>query len=95
MRCLCHAKFMSNGSIAPGEFFAHIGTKWSCVEDTPNVSIHPSNPAVARKHLLPKSIVFIVDCQSVKQLTSDLATLPGAGISNVEIFPLPEVVEYQ
>jgi hypothetical protein len=95
MRCLCHAKFLSGGSIPPSEFFAHISTKWSCVENTPNVSTNRSNPAVAQKHLPPKSIVFIVDCQSVKQLTSDLATLPGAGISNVEIFPVPEVLEYQ
>jgi hypothetical protein len=95
MICLCYAKFLPNGSISPGEFFASINAKWSCIEDTHNTPIKTSNPAVARKRLLPKSIVFIVDCQSVKQLTSDIATLPGAGIWNVEIFPVPEVVEYQ
>ena len=95
MRCLCHAKFMSNGSIAPGEFFAHVGTKWSCVEDTPNPLVNTSNLGKVRNCSLPKSIVFIADCQSVEQLTSGLVTLPGAGIFNIEIFPVPEVVEYQ
>ena len=95
MRCLCYAKFMSNGSIAPGEFFAHINTKWSCVEDTHNTLIKTSNPGIARNHSVTKSVVFIADCKSVKQLTSYLVTMPGAGICNVEIFPVPEVVEYQ
>ena len=45
--------------------------------------------------LLPQSIVFIADCESLEQLTTDLATMPGAGISNLNIFPFPEVVEYQ
>ena len=72
-----------------------IDTKWSCVEDTQNTSIKTSNPGIARNRSVPKSVVFIADCKSVKQLTSDLVTLPGAGISNVEIFPVPEVVEYQ
>jgi hypothetical protein len=95
MRCLCYAKFLPSGSITPGEFFAHVGTKWSCVEDTPNPLVNTSNLGKFRNRSLPKSIVFITDCQSVEQLTSDLATLPGAGISNFEIFPVPEVLEYQ
>jgi hypothetical protein len=33
--------------------------------------------------------VFIADCQSVKQLTTDLAKMPGAGIATLEIFPVP------
>jgi hypothetical protein len=46
-------------------------------------------------HLLPHSIVFIADCKSVEQFTSNLATMPGAGISSLEIYPVPEMVEYQ
>jgi hypothetical protein len=34
MRCLCYAKFSSGGSVAPGEFFSHLGAKWTCIEDT-------------------------------------------------------------
>ena len=95
MICLCYAKFLPNGSISPGEFFASIKAKWSCIEDTHNISTKTSNPGIARNRSVTKSVVFIADCKSVKQLTSYLVTMPGAGISNVEIFPVPEVVEYQ
>jgi hypothetical protein len=94
MRCLCYAKFLSNGTIPLSEFFAHLGTEWSCIEETPG-TLKTSNLDVVRNQLLPKSIVFIADCMSIEQLTSDLATLPGACISRLEIFPVPEVLEYQ
>jgi hypothetical protein len=89
MRCLCYAKFLPGGAIPLGEFFAHIGTQWTCIEDTAHVSNKTSNSL--RNPKLPKSIVFIADCQSVKQLTTDLATMPGAGIANLEIFPVPRI----
>jgi hypothetical protein len=95
MRCLCYAKFLAGGSIPPSEFFAHIGIKWSCIEDTSNGVIKKSIPGTSSNDRFQKSIVFIADCKSVKQLTSSLVTMPGAGISNVEIFPVPEVLEYQ
>ena len=92
---LFHAIFMPNVSIAPGEFFAHIGKKWNCVEDTSSGVIKKSNFGTFSTGRFQKSIVFIADCKSVKQLTSYLVTMPGAGISNVKIFPVPEMVEYQ
>jgi hypothetical protein len=95
MRCLCYAKFLSSGAIPPGEFFAHIATKWSCIEDSPKTTIKTSNHIMPRTHILPQSIVFIADCRSVEQLALDLATMPGAGLSNVEIFPVPEMLQYQ
>ena len=95
MRCLCYAKFLDSGAIPPGEFFAHIDTKWSCIEDSAKAEINTSKQRMIRNHLLPHSIVFIADCKSVEQLTTNLATMPGAGIYNLEIFPVPEVVEYQ
>ena len=95
MRCLCYAKFLSSGAVPRGEFLAHIDTKWSCIENTPKAAIKASNHSKNQSRLLPLSIVFIADCKSVEELTSDLATMPGAGISNVEIFPVPEMVEYQ
>jgi len=94
MRCLCYAKFLSGGSISLGEFFAHIGTKWTCIEDTSTVINRHSNHGVNHNSLLRKSIVFIADCKSIEQLTSELATLPGAGIANLEVFPVPEMVGY-
>ena len=95
MRCLCYAKFLSSGGIPPDEFFAHIAAKWSCIEDTSKAIIKTSNHGKNHRHWLPQSIVFIADFNSVEELTTSLATMPGAGISNVEIFPVSEVVEYQ
>ena len=95
MRCLCYAKFLPDGAISPGEFFAHIGSKWSCIEDSPKIKTNTPDGHTNSKKPLPHSIVFITDCKSMKQLTSDLATMPGAGISDLEIFPLQEVLEYQ
>ena len=93
MRCLCYAKFLPNGAIPLGEFFAHIGTQWTCIEDTARVSNKPLNSGTLRNPKLPRSIVFIADCQSVKQLTINLATMPGAGIANLEIFPVPTMLD--
>jgi hypothetical protein len=93
MRCLCYAKFLPSGAIPLGEFFAHIGTQWSCIEDTAHISNKTPNSGTLRNTKLPKSIVFIADCQSVKQLTTDLATMPGAGIANLEIFPVPAMID--
>ena len=95
MRCLCYAKFLTSGGVPPSEFFAHIATQWSCIEDSQKTTIKTSNYGKNHCHLLPQSIVFIADCKSVEELTTELATMPGAGISNIEIFPVPEMVEYQ
>jgi hypothetical protein len=96
MRCLCYAECMDNGTIAPGEFFAHISTKWSCLGDSSKAEYKTSKYRTAHNNRqLPHSIIFITDCLSVEQLTSDLAAMPGAGISSLEIFPVPEMVEYQ
>ncbi len=94
MRCLCYAKFLSGGSIPLGEFFAHISTKWTCMEDASTVTNRNPNQGINHNSLIRKSIVFIADCKSVEQLTSELATLPGAGIANFEVFPVPEMLEY-
>jgi hypothetical protein len=95
MRCLCYAKFQSGGAIPAGEFCAHLTAKWSCNEDSPGPAIKMPNRNTMSNCLLPQSIVFIADCESLEQMTTDLATMPGTGISNLNIFPFPEVVEYQ
>ena len=94
MRCLCYAKFSPAGTISLGEFFTHLGAEWSCIEDTTKAVTNTSNLGMAPNGLIPESIVFIADCKSLEQLASDLAKLPGAGISCLEIFPVPEVLEY-
>ncbi|MFZ2038201.1 MAG: hypothetical protein WCC72_09440 [Dehalococcoidales bacterium] len=95
MRCLCYAKFLPGGAITPGEFFAHIGSKWSCIEDSSRkIQTDTVNEGIQNR-LMPHAIVFITECKSIKQLTADLATMPGAGISGLEIFTVKEVLEYQ
>lgn len=91
MRCLCCAKFLSNGSVAPDEFFSHLGAKWTCIENTAKDlrKTIPGKPA--RNSSLHESIVFITDCKTLKQLTLAVATMPGAGISSIEVFPMPEI----
>ena len=90
MRCLCYAKFSSVGSAFPCEFFSHLGAKWTCIEDTAK----DSNEAVLHNlndsSLLHRTIVFIAECKTIDQLTSALETLPGAGVSKIEVFPVPE-----
>ena len=53
MRCLCYAKFLSSGAVPPGEFFAHIDTKWSCIENIPKAAIKASNHDMTCNRLLP------------------------------------------
>ena len=90
MRCLCYAKFLSAEAIRPGEFSAHLGSVWTCIEDSSKTTTNISNLGVTRDQPISKSIVFITDCKSIAQLTSDLETMPGAGISNIEVFPIQE-----
>ena len=90
MRCLCYAKFLSAEAIRAGEFSAHLGSVWTCIEDSSKTPTNISNLGVTRDRPISKSIVFITDCKSIAQLTSDLETMPGAGISNIEIFPIQE-----
>ena len=92
MRCLCYAKFLSSGAMAmwPGEFSTHLGSVWTCVEDSTKTGANISNLDSGRENPISKSIVFIADCKSIAQLTSDLEKMPGAGISNIEVFPIQE-----
>jgi len=95
MRCLNYVKFLPGGAITPGEFFAHIGTKWSFIEDsTIKITRDAKSERINRTYLLPHAIIFITECKSIKQLTSDFATMPGAGISGFEISHVQEVLEY-
>jgi len=94
MRWLCYAKFLPNNTKPPSEFFGHLGAIWSSIEDTPKTTIKTSNVSLTHNYLSPMTFVFITECQSLSQLTSYLATMPGAGISNVEIFPVSESTEF-
>lgn len=91
MRCLVFVKFLPGGSLPPGEFFARINARWSRLEDTRDVAGQGNPPHLQS----PRSAICIADYDSIEQLAIDLAIMPGAGISNVEVVPISEEMELQ
>jgi len=72
----------------PGELSTHLRSIWTCVEDSSKTTTNILNPG--RDRQIPKSMIFVAECNSMAQLTSDLEKMPGAGISNIEVFPVQE-----
>ena len=77
MKCLVFVKFLPNGSLAPSEFFRRIDAEWFWLEEEP-------------ENDRPKAAVCVAEFDSIQQLGLDLAIMPGAGISNVEVVPVTE-----
>ena len=95
MRCLVFVEFLPGGSIPPTEFFMRMKAIWSYVKDTggreeKNIK-SPGNTSAQSA----KSGICIADYDSIEQLTTDLAIMPGAGISNVQVFPFSEETEIE
>jgi len=95
MRCLVFVKFLPGGSLPPEEFFARINARWSHLVDTEDTGVANASLEKATSVNPPKSAVCIADYDSIEQLSIDLAIMPGAGISNVEVVPISEEVELQ
>ena len=89
MRCLVFVKFLPGGSLPPEEFFARINAQWSHLEDTQDMESDNTLEKPARERL-SKSAICIADYDSIEQLAMDLAIMPGAGISNVEVVPISD-----
>jgi hypothetical protein len=94
MRCLVFVKFLPGGSIPPDEFFLRINAKWSHLEQIEDTESKNALGKTTRPQS-PKSAICIADYDSIEQLTTDLAIMPGAGISNVEVVPISEETDYQ
>jgi hypothetical protein len=92
MRCLVFVKFFPGGSLPPEEFFTRINAQWSHLEDTQGMELDNTLEKPDRERL-PKSAICIADYDSIEQLAMDLAIMPGAGISNVEVVPISEETE--
>ncbi len=92
MQCLVLVKFLEGGSLSPDEFFSRIGARWSWVDYLPPGHDKSSNKASGGP---PKAreALCIAEYESVEQLTIDLAIMPGAGISSVEVVPITEQME--
>ncbi len=90
MKCLILVKFLAGGSLSPDEFFSRIGALWSWADyippekNTPNRDGRQTQPPRAREG------ICIADYESVEQFSIDLAIMPGAGISSVEVIPITE-----
>jgi hypothetical protein len=86
-----YVKFLPGGSIPPEEFFTRINAQWYWLEDNGESRNAGSGRNTVAQ--LPKSAICLADYDSVQQLAIDLAIMPGAGISNVEVIPVSEEME--
>lgn len=93
MRCLVLVKFLPGGSVAPEELFARINARWSWLEETHNTGSKEAKVNRMTDTQTPRTVICITDYESIEQLAADLAVMPGAGISNVEVFPVSESEE--
>lgn len=90
MRCLVFVKFLPGGSLSPEEFFARIKSEWNCVEDGPGNRPGEDNRERKAHTQKARSAICIAEYDSIQQLAIDLAIMPGAGISNVEVLPVSD-----
>ena len=92
MRCLVFVRFLSGGSLPPDEFFALIKAQWSWIEHKDYTESGATG--LKRTTQSSRAAICIADYESIEQLAIDLAIMPGAGISNVEVVPLSEEMEH-
>jgi hypothetical protein len=88
-----YVKFLPGGSIAPEEFFARINAQWYWLEDAHNTESRNTSSGKTTLAQSPKSAICIADYDSIQQFAIDLAIMPGAGISNIEVIPLSDEIE--
>lgn len=90
MRCLVLVKFEGGGALPPEEFFARINARWSWLGGKDGSAGGKGNLRRARPIQVqaPSSAICIAECESLQALSRDLAIMPGAGISSVEVFPV-------
>ena len=89
MVCVIMVKFLSEVPISPNEFFAYMKPIWSSVENSSrNTNINAG--IISSKRTNPKSVICIANCDSVEQLSREIAIMPGAGVESIEILPLLE-----
>ncbi len=87
-------KFLPGGSMSPYEFFSRINARWNWVEEKDVTA--PGIPGSGKSGVTKsaRSALCIADLDSIQQLAIDLAIMPGAGISNVEILQSIEDTEF-
>ncbi len=88
MQCLAVVTFLPGCSLPPEEFSKHLKHRWTWIENTADIHIPKPNFNETHHSLPAKFTVFIADYESVEQMAMDLAIIPGAGISSIEILPV-------
>ena len=68
----------------PEDFFSQVNAEWSLVEEFEDKRLQGENVQTQKTRKV-KSGICIADYDSIEQLSIDLAGMPGAGISNIEI----------
>jgi hypothetical protein len=89
MLCLVFVKFLPGGSLAPEEFFARIKARWSWMEGKAACGDNGKSTSAPTR-----SAVCIAEYDSLEQFAIDLAVMPGAGISNIEVAPVSAIPDY-
>lgn len=82
-------KFLSKMSISPNEFFATLKPVWSATENSSGTGGSYAG-SISRRLTNPQSVVCMADCDSVEELSRQIAIMPGAGVESIEILPLFE-----
>jgi hypothetical protein len=95
MKCLVLVRFLPGGSIPPEELFVRVNAQWSWLETEENNDPKKNGPEGAVNTKSTKTAFCIADYESIEQLTTDLAIMPGAGIATVEVVAITEEVEHQ
>ncbi len=89
MVCVIRVKFLSEVSISPNEFFVCMKPVWSSFE-TPSETTNMNAGIISRRRINPHTAICIANCDSVEQLSREIAIMPGAGVESIEIVPLSE-----
>jgi hypothetical protein len=92
MKCLVLVRFLPGGSLPPEEFFRRLNTRWQWLEGSEDEPASTLSEGVNHAPSI-RSAVCLADYESIEQLTIDLAIMPGAGISSVEVVPIAEEEE--
>jgi hypothetical protein len=95
MHCLVIVKFLPEGSLSPEEFFTRINARWQWLEDPNDIKSSKARFQGTKIAYKARSAICITDYESIEQLSLDVAIMPGAGISNVEVMPIFEQREHE
>lgn len=95
MKCLVFVKFLPGGSLSPEEFFGRLNAQCICFQREDDKLTEKTDSPKTVRTLRPRSAICVADYESIEQSAIDLAIMPGAGISNVEVVPISEETEHE